>query len=133
MVEKTGFCMRRGESGGKWYEPLRLHAGVLRIAAPVALADAPSGEYDGVARLVIGRPGFLNDAGEIDAGHHREIANHAGVAGEGESVLIVEARIGDAHEHVALREPVLGEILDGGGDLAIVLGQNQSAECHECS
>ena len=85
---------------GSAHQPVALDARLLRQAAPVRFADAPAVEHDAVAGLPAPRGRCdSTDAGEVDAGDHRELAHHRALAGDGQAVLVVERRVLDAHRH----------------------------------
>ena len=74
-------------------------------AAPVALAHAPAGEQDLVAGLrSAGRRELAHGAGEVDAGHERELAHDLAGAGDRQRVLVVQGRVGDVDQHLARRQ-----------------------------
>ena len=113
---------------GQWQQPIRLHAGELRKAAPIFLARAPTREHDRVARFEPARLRFRHKAGEIDARYHRESAHDLAAIRDGERVLVVQTRIRDRNENVALGQGTHGKLLDVGVDAPADIVQHQGPE-----
>jgi hypothetical protein len=77
--------------------------------------------------------GRLHDAGEVDAGDHREIAHNRRLARDRQAVLVVQAGMRHRYRDVAIHQLVVRQLLEGSG-LAIggFLDQN-CAKCHGVS
>jgi hypothetical protein len=109
------------------HQPVALDPRALRQAAPVGLAHAPAVEHHLVAGLPAGVAAGLDRAGEVDAGHHRELAHHRRLAGDGQAVLVVDGGVGDAHRDVAFGQVVFVERLDAGAVAGVVLLDHTSS------
>ncbi len=73
--------------------------------------------------------GLLDDAGKIDARDHREAAHHRRLAGDGETVLVVDGGIFDADGDVAVHQILLVEILQRDGLTRLGLLDDDGLEC----
>jgi hypothetical protein len=80
----------RREAGGHRHQPVGLDARLLRIAAPMQLADAPARQDHLVAGLVARGLRGTDRAGEIDARHVRIFPHEAAQAVEDQPVLVIE-------------------------------------------
>jgi len=59
----------------------------------VRLADTPAVEHHPVAGLEPGVRAVADHPGQVDAGHHRELADHRRAAGDGQAVLEVQCGV----------------------------------------
>jgi hypothetical protein len=126
-----GHGVMRAHAVGQLDQPIALDAGLLGIGAEMGLAAAPAVEDDLVARLPGGIVRRLHGAGEIDAGDHGKAAHHGRLAGERESVLVVERGIVDGDGDVALHQISLVEVGERGLGAAIRLLDHDRLEfCH---
>ena len=69
----------------------------------MALAHAPAGQEDLIARLIIRRVGGLDATREIDARHEGQLANDLATASNGQRVLVVESGTLDGHRDRQVR------------------------------
>jgi hypothetical protein len=91
-------------------------------------ADAPAVEHHAVAHLP-GRIGTLADgAGEVDARHHRKAAHDRRLAGQRQTVLVVERAPLDPHRDVARGQHGIVDLLNGGLVTGFILGDQDSLE-----
>ena len=111
---------------GQRHDVFGVDAGELRVAAPEGFRSAAAGDGDFVAGLEMRGIGFFDHAGQIDAGNHGKGANHAGLAGDGEAVFVVQAGVGDADQHFASGQRGAFEVLDGNGEVAVFLRRQKS-------
>ena len=70
----------------------------------MGLAHAPAVADDLVAGLPLRMRGLFDGAGEVDAGDHRKAPHHRGLAGDGETILVVQRRPFDGDRNVAFHQ-----------------------------
>ncbi len=114
-------------------QPVALNSRLLRIAAEMGLADAPTGENDRITRLPLRMRGGLDSAGKIDAGDHRKSAHDRRLAGDGQPVLVVHRRPGDAHGDITLHQVGLVEIDEPHLLAGVGLLHHDGLECRHAS
>ena len=94
----------------------------------MSLADAPAGEDDLVAGLVVGRCGRDDRPREVDSGDHRVRAHNPALPPHGEAILVVEAGVGDSDGHVAVRERIARHLFQHGARGAVFLVEDEGPE-----
>ena len=105
-----GHALEEAESLRTAHHPLRANPLALSESSRVGLRQSEPGDEDLVARLPGFRCRFLDHSGHVDATYHREAADDASLAGDGEPVLVIEARVLDRHCDIALGEVVVGQL-----------------------
>ena len=96
--------LRPGEASRQLDQPVAVNPRPFGIAAEMGLAQAISGQDDLVAGREVRPAGALDDAGEIDAEHHRKAADDRRLAAQRKSVLVIDGRMGHADRHVAVHQ-----------------------------
>ena len=76
------------------------------------LADAPAVEDDPVALAPVGMVGSDHRSGEIDARNQRPAAHDRRLAGDGQTVLVVDRRRLDRDGDVTLHQIGVGQVDD---------------------
>jgi hypothetical protein len=94
----------------------------------VDFARSATRYYHLLAGLKFGSGGFEDRSSKIDARHHREGPRNAGLPGDGEPILIIQARTGDTDQDIAGRKRIRGEILKRPGSLTLRLAQHKSTK-----
>jgi hypothetical protein len=112
------------------HEPFTLDACVACITAEMRFAEPPAVQDDGIARPPISMARGLDDARKIDAGDHGKASHHGSLAGERESVLVIDGRVTDTHEDVALHEGVEAKFLQSNALARIRLLDQDGLELH---
>ena len=92
------------------------------------LAGAPAIEDDEVAGLELRMVGGLDPSGEVDARDHRPAPHDGGAASDGEAVLVVQRRMGNADGDVAFHQVGLGELAEGDAGAGFALAGDQGLE-----
>jgi hypothetical protein len=124
--------LARRHAGRKRDQPVGSHARLLRVASPLLFADAPAGDDHPVARLESRRAGRSDRAGEIDSGDERELsADDLSLAGNRESVLVIEARVLDVDRRITRRESGLVELAHVRDEFSVCLVDDESFEHRE--
>src|SRR5690606_18807263 len=80
--------------------------------AVAGFAQAGAREHDLVAAVPAFVARLAHRADDIDSGNERRGAGDAAIAAQGEPVFVVEARVGDLEQHLALAQLRLGEVDD---------------------
>ena len=95
----------------------------------MGLADAEAVENHLVAGGEAGVVGGLHRAGAIDTGHHRPAPHHRRLAGDRQSILVVDGGPVDADDHVALHQVVEAELFPLDAHfLGLVAGEQDAVE-----
>jgi len=123
-----GHRLARRERRRQRHQPFALQAGLLRQATPAGFADTPAVVHDLVADFPIGMAALENAAGAVDAGHHRPGAHDRALVGDREPVLVVERRVGDADQHVAVGKLAFIDRLDARAEAGVGLFEKQGVE-----
>ena len=125
---EAGGADRHGPAGvetvGELDHPIGLDPGEVGEPAEVLLTQAEPGAHDLVARLdAFSCRGRLDGAGEVDAADHRELPDDRTLAGDGEPVLVVEARVPDPDGHVLVGQVLRVELLEPAGEAVLLCGE----------
>ena len=78
----------------------------------MALANAPAVENNFVAGFPQRGMTFLHRPRAIDTRHHRKLAHHRRLAGDGEAIFVVDGGIIDANGHIAFRQIAFVDVGD---------------------
>lgn len=92
------------------------------------LADAPAIEQHAIAGPVVGVVAGFDDAGDVDAGHHRKLADNRPLAGDRQAVLVVKRRVRDSHGNVAFRQLTIVDVLHRRTVTGLILLDQNSLE-----
>ena len=91
------------------------HPRPLRVAAPVALAQAVAVDQHPVARREGVRSGFRHRSGQVDAADHgHRTADRRGTR-DRQTVLVVQGGVLDVHQHVVVRQIGQRQVAQAGG------------------
>ena len=125
----NGHGLFGGEGVGEGHGPTSLHPGPLGETAPGLLADAPAVYHHPIPDRDVGVSGDGDGAGQVDAGDHGPRAHDRRGVRDRQAVLVVDRRVGDVDEHVALGKGVVVEFGEASGK-AVVGPVNQQGSEH---
>ena len=141
MALQRHHAQHRGVSGGPdghgllwrerlWqgHEPLTFEPRLLRQAAPVVFAYAPAIEHHLVAHFAVWVAGCFHRAHQIDARHHRELADHGAATGDGQTIFVVQRGVADPHRDIAFGQLAVFDFLHRGTVAAVILLDQDSFE-----
>ncbi|MPM77179.1 hypothetical protein SDC9_124179 [bioreactor metagenome] len=123
-----GHGLSSSKGRGQRHQPVALEARLAGKTTPVRFTDAPSIEQHAVAGLVCRIVAGLDRAGDVDAGHHRELADDGALAGDRQAILVVQRRIVDTDRHIAFRQLAVVDILHSRAIAGLVLLDQNSLE-----
>ncbi|MNH02787.1 hypothetical protein D3C79_620330 [compost metagenome] len=86
-------------------------------------ADAPAGEHHALAFLKPRVFAVAYRTGEIDARHHRELADDLAFAGDRQCIFIVKAGPVDVNRHIAIGQLIAVDVFDLSQSLIVLLFQ----------
>ena len=109
-------------------QPIALDPRPFGVPAPMHFANPPTGQHHRVADRKAGMFAGLDHAGKIDAGDMRVITHQSAEPAKDHAILVIDRRIGDTHRHVAGRQGVVVDGFEGGGNLFVLLAQDQCRE-----
>jgi len=78
----------------------------------MGFGQAPASYDDLISVAPLWGTAFVDDAGEVNATHHRKVADHFASAGDGEPILVVEAGVTNIDGDIALGQVGIGELSD---------------------
>ena len=125
-----GHRLEQGETVGFGHQPLRPDPLALGVAARVGLRQSPSGDDHLVARLPVGGVGRLDGPGQIDPADQGEGPDDAAGARDGQTVLVVEARVTHGHGDVPVGEVGVGQLRQCAARCAVDLGGDDGGVGH---
>jgi hypothetical protein len=93
----------------------------------MAGAELVPGDKHLVARAKAIRSAFDYLAGAVDSRHVRKVPDHARMSLAGEGIFVIERRVGDANQYVAIRQLILPDSLDAGRNSAVLAATHEIA------
>ena len=117
-----------GQSFGQVQQPIAVDPRHAGISAIMGLTDTEAGQDNAVTGLEIGVFGVDNDAGEINAGNHRETPDDRCLTGQSQAILIVQPRILDLDYDITRHQVVLAQLLAFDSLAGIGLGYQKGRE-----
>jgi len=105
----------RRDAVGPTHQPVAFDTGLFGIGAEMGLTEPPAVTDHMVARFPARMGGLLDSAGEIDARDHWKTPDHRRLAGDGETILVVQRRPLDANGDVAFHQIGFVELDEGRG------------------
>ena len=83
------------------YKEIRLDPRLLRIAAPMCLANAPAGQNDLIPRPIARIIRAFDGAGKINSWYMRINADQTTARTDAQAVLVIHGGIVNRHSHIA--------------------------------
>ncbi|KAG1082125.1 hypothetical protein G6F40_015247 [Rhizopus arrhizus] len=116
-----GHGIAGGQVAGNPVQPFAAHAGALGEAAGVAHAQIPAIEHHAITGFETGIAGFQHHARQVDAGNERIRAHARARMGQRQRVLVIERRVFNLHQDVAIHQVGFIEIDKFGGNSIVGL------------
>ena len=126
-TQHGGVAGRANRHGLAWrerrwqaHQPVAFEPSFLCKAAPMHLTDTPAVVNHQVTDLPSRMAGFDHCTGTVNASHHRPLAHHRPLVGNGQAILVIEGGVRHRHGDISQRQARFVNCLDRSQELRFV-------------